>query len=348
MNLKANKQKAPTHVYFRKGRWVFYPYVDGKRGKEVSLKVDGKLLREDAPMSLVWQAYEALHGATSDSIEWLIKKYLKSDYYHSLAIRTKKEYDRYANTIIEFPTKSGEPLGSFPYEQLTPGSVKTYLEKREAKIAANREMEFLSSVFTWAIERDVIHCLNPCKGVRHNKEQSRSRYVEDWEYKLVHKLASEGRSKYIAVMMEFAYLCRARRGELSNRTNGEDYGLLKKDVRHGDYVLLRRSKGSLSEKTLWSERMEQAYQMAKSLNKSVLSPFLIHGKDGHPIKKNAFESAWQRLMAKALQNGLEEKFTFHDIKAKGVSDHEEHHSGHKSEKAKAVYLRQIDEVKSTR
>ena len=49
----------------------------------------------------------------------------------------------------------------------------------------------------------------------------------------------------------------------------------------------------------------------------------------------------------AGDNELTEKFTFHDIKAAGISYHKDHHSGHKSDKAKAVYLRQTDRVEPT-
>ncbi len=44
---------------------------------------------------------------------------------------------------------------------------------------------------------------------------------------------------------------------------------------------------------------------------------------------------------------LVERFTFHDIKAKGVSDHGSHHSGHKSARMTDVYLRKLEEAKAT-
>lgn len=62
-------------------------------------------------------------------------------------------------------------------------------------------------------------------------------------------------------------------------------------------------------------------------------------------------------MEKAVAPGLEidgilltlpEPFRFHDLKAKGVSDHTEHHSGHKSEKARQIYIRRLKEVDATR
>ena len=40
-------------------------------------------------------------------------------------------------------------------------------------------------------------------------------------------------------------------------------------------------------------------------------------------------------------------FTFHDIKAKGVTDHEQHESGHLTAKMKAIYNRKPKEVKAT-
>ena len=44
---------------------------------------------------------------------------------------------------------------------------------------------------------------------------------------------------------------------------------------------------------------------------------------------------------------IEKAFTFHDLKAKGVSDHKNHESGHLSERAKAVYIRKLPEIDAT-
>ncbi|GAA6153024.1 hypothetical protein [Pseudoteredinibacter isoporae] len=61
-------------------------------------------------------------------------------------------------------------------------------------------------------------------------------------------------------------------------------------------------------------------------------------------------------MKKALDQGiniddeqikLEKRFTFHDIKAMGISNHKDNHSGHKSERMISVYMRKIDEIDAT-
>jgi hypothetical protein len=53
-------------------------------------------------------------------------------------------------------------------------------------------------------------------------------------------------------------------------------------------------------------------------------------------------------MAKALENGLKERFTFHDLKAKGLTDDSEHWAGHKSERMRQVYHRLAREKQATR
>ena len=55
-----------------------------------------------------------------------------------------------------------------------------------------------------------------------------------------------------------------------------------------------------------------------------------------------------RGFQRALKNGLKTSFTFHDIKAKGVSDHETKHSGHKTESMRQVYDRKLARVNSTK
>jgi len=342
--------KKPPHVYFKKGRYVYYPYVDGKRGREIPLRKDGRLLREDAPMSQVWACYEELKGTKQHTLKWLIGKYFKSVQYQELAANTKYGYEIFSNTILNAPVGKGRTFGDVDFNLITPSVIRKYIDNRSAKKSANREIQFLSAVFSWAYERDLCKS-NPCKGVRKNKAPSRDRYIEDYEYDLVYELAPD----YIKAMMELAYLCRARRGEVSCRkqvkTKHEikviDTGLTVKDVNEkGVYV--HRTKGSLPEVTLWTERLEAAIKLAKSINKDVISKWLLHDANGHPINDRRFSTAWQRLMKKALARGLKEPFTFHDIKAKGISDHKINASGHKSERAKQVYLRKAGETEATR
>ena len=45
---------------------------------------------------------------------------------------------------------------------------------------------------------------------------------------------------------------------------------------------------------------------------------------------------------------VDNPFTFHDLKAKGISDHENNHSGHRSGAMRKTYVRTLQEVPATR
>ena len=169
----------------------------------------------------------------------------------------------------------------------------------------------------------------------------------------------------IAAAMEIAYLSRARRGEV--------FSLTKTEIRK-DGIYIERSKKSESETTLWSPRLRDAYKLAVSTSKDPVQAYLLfEDSTGQMYKKNALDSQWKRIIDKAkkkgaplpeklkqealdfgalpLENGnmtLGEHFTFHDIKAKGITDHDTNHSGHKSRKMRGVYIRKGVKVDATR
>jgi hypothetical protein len=77
-------------------------------------------------------------------------------------------------------------------------------------------------------------------------------------------------------------------------------------------------------------------------------PIVNNGK-GSNIRVERFKTAWQRLMKKVVLQGIK-RFTFQDLKAKGVSDFEgdkKKASGHKSDRMVDVYDRKITEIEST-
>lgn len=103
--------------------------------------------------------------------------------------------------------------------------------------------------------------------------------------------------------MEITFLCRARHGDIFN--------LNQSDMKD-DGLYINRTKGSIAEITLWNDRLKKAVKLAKSHNKNTLSQYLIHRKDGRAYTKNALDSAWQRVINKALDgdNKLTENLLF--------------------------------------
>ncbi|WP_319557946.1 hypothetical protein [Thiomicrorhabdus sp.] len=354
-NLSLKCDRPPKYCNFKKGRWVYRPFVDGKQ-QEIPLKLNRKLLREDCPCSTLHETIESLQSAPSHTLESLVKKYFKSDKYASLSKSSIANYQLYWKTLRGTKLKGGKLFGQVSYAAITPGAIRKYLDKRAAEgtpIAGNREVEFLSAVYSWAFERDLVKT-NPCRGVRHNSEQARTRLINQDEYDALLNIVA-GTVWYPAC--ELAYLCRARRHEV--------FQLDLSDIRDNG-VFIKRGKGSWNEITQWTPRLRAAIDEAIRQRDAVIQKLKSKGKvlpktsalflnaAGEWLepqrKKNALDSAWQRIVAKLIANGTVTKdntFTYHDIKAMGVTNHPLHDAGHKSEKAKAVYMRGTKEVIAT-
>ena len=324
-------------------RWIWRPYTNGRLGPPV------RLCAADAPVSKVWEAYEKLTDGRRDrNLSWLIERYLTNNTAtEKLAKTTIKNYEYYSSSITSRPIQDGMTFGEVPLDAITKRTIRHYLDTYPHPIAANRHMQFLKAAWNWIYEREDIP-QNPCTGVKLNLEESRDRYVTDTEYSIVYEIALRRRVKYMPIFMELAYLTRARRHEIARYRKND---LTNKGLR------LVRGKGSRGEFTQYSERLNAALAAAQDLHSKTFSPWLIHNKAGEQITKNTFDSAWRRLMDAALKGvdigdgrilRLGEPFTFHDLKAKGVTDHKTNASGHKSKKAQAIYIRQLPEISATR
>ncbi len=80
-------------------------------------------------------------------------------------------------------------------------------------------------------------------------------------------------------------------------------------------------------------------------------PCFNGGAVGGVVTKSAFKTAWQRLMKKSV-NADVEHFTFHDLKAKSISDFEKEGGeqlagGHKSPAMTAIYDRKRKKIDAT-
>lgn len=84
------------------------------------------------------------------------------------------------------------------------------------------------------------------------------------------------------------------------------------------------------------------------------APSVYKGKGPRPVPgaivpNNTLDKQRQKLMVKARKAGvLKQDWVFHDLKGKGVTDHKDLISGHKTLGAKLVYIRKTIEVEGTR
>lgn len=327
----------PKYVYHSKGRYVFRPYnpETKRKGKEIVL------CKDTASMSELWARYEQVTQQQQEkTIRWAIDTYLASKDFMDLSRLSIRDGRQHAKQIIQTPMLSGAVFGDIQFATITTGMLQKYLDKRSesSPVAGNKEIGFLSTVYNWHKRRDnVTH--NPASGVKKNKTKPRDRYVTDKEYEAALLLAKSG-PHYLYPMMEIAYLCRARRVELLQ---------MRKDQITKEGLLLNRAKGSKTQIIEISPRLQKAINACNTAEQ-IRSVWLIHDKKGQKIRDESFKSSWARMMKKLKEQGYE-GFTFHDLKAKGVSDFDGDKlkaSGHKTQSMLNVYDRKLDIVEATK
>jgi integrase len=299
---------------------IFRPYLGMEDGK-VRWGARVWLAPFDAPLSQVWAEYESLHSEQQHTVTWLMETYFNSRQFNSLRVKTQADYLSRSNTLQNMLMTNGKPFGQLRLKQVDRYLLREYLDISPHPVSANRQIAVLSSAWTWALERFKIPD-NPCKQVRPNKERPRTKYISDFEYRRAKDIAPS----WLQVAMDLSYICRARRAEVLALTFAEVVD---------DGLLIQRSKGSKSEVTQWTPALRSVIDRSRSLDGS--SNYLVRTAAGG-ISVPQFDSAWRRLMSAISEQG-NARFTFHDIKAKGLSDMAEPWAGHKSGSMLDVYVR---------
>ena len=309
----------PPYVYRGRSAYEYKPYL----GKGV-LRPTIRLAPLDAPVSEVWAAWEERQERPNAkrTLRWLLTAYRDSPQFEATGGRPKsrsttRDQRRMIETLCTYKVAKGRLFVELPLKSITRGVIRKFLDWRAgtAPVAANREKALISKAWNWARERDLISLENPCSGVVRNAERARDRYVTDEEYARARELAADG-PWYLEPAMELAYLCRMRASEV--------LGLTWAQVTD-DALLVRRLKGSRDGLTKWSQRLRTAVAACEERGGRGIgdAPLLrlARGTVRSRISYGTFSSAWQRHMKRCEAAGIE-RFTFHDLKAKGTTDFE--------------------------
>jgi len=306
----------PPRVYKGKSAYEFRPIGGGAI----------RLCSLDATRSNVHKRFseelERIECKTG-TFEDLALQYQSSDKFKSLSPRTQKDYLEYHNRI-------NKVFGKVHADNIKPEHVRQYMDKRTAKTQANREKAYMSAAYKWGFQRGKCK-LNPCTGVESYKEQSIKRYITDQEYIAVYEAASIP----VKVAMEITYLCAARKGDVLKMTRSQ---LVK------DGLYIKQGKTGKEQIKRISGRLKKALSLSKGKVKSM---YLVHKPDGGKYSESGFNTLWYEALELAGLKGA--GFTFHDIKAKSISDYEgdkQLFSGHKTASQVNTYDRKIQVVDS--
>jgi integrase len=231
-------------------------------------------------------------------------------------------------------------FGAMDPAQIKPIHIYQYLDLRgkTAMVRANREIALLSHVFSYAIRWGIVET-NPCREVKKHSEKPRERYVEDWEYLAVLAIAPP----LVQAAMEIAAITGMRQADILS--------LSITDLRD-DGIPVIQNKTRKKQIFEWTPALREAVDKARSIERPTQSLYLFSTSTGRHITSSGFQTAWQRLMAKAIADGvIQERFTFHDLRAKAGSESDDGTKllGHQSPATtRRVYHRRPEKVKPIR
>lgn len=314
----------PPRVYAGRSAYEWHP----KEGGNV------RLCKLTATKAEVWAAYEKVFNEAlqPDNIEYIIKLYKQDERFTELAKNTQTDYISCEKYIIL-------SFGKTHPNTITPVHVRQFLQKRAetSRSRANRERVFLSNIIQFAVEIGIATS-NPVKEVKplkttREQRQAVKRYVEDFEYMAVYKVASD----MIKAAMEIAYLCAARQRDILDLT-------LSDITNEGLHI--QQGKTGKRQIKAWTPRLRAAVDLAKGRKSKIKSTLLFFNREGMIYTSSGFKSIWKATVNRALavkDTDFKNSFTFHDLKRKGITDFEgtrkdkQNFSGHAQEKMLDIY-----------
>jgi integrase len=188
-----------------------------------------------------------------------------------------------------------------------PMHIARYLDVRgvKAPVRANREISLLSHIFSYGMRWGMVDS-NPCIGVAKHTEKGRDRYVSDAEFEGVKKLASP----LIVALMDFAYLTALRKGDILT---------MRREQITDDGILVKQAKTGAKQLYEWTPGLREVVDRAKKLHPVVRGFHLCCTRGGQPYTDAGIKAMWNRVQIKWAEQGGE-RFTFHDIRAKALTD----------------------------
>lgn len=221
-----------------------------------------------------------------------------------MAERTHKDYHVYIKKLREH-------FGHFYPDDIRPKDVGRFMDVPTGRIHRARIIAVLSACYTKMVGAWYVAEKNPCLGVVRPKNPPRDRYITDEEFYAIHRIMPVRQQ----IAMELAYLCGQRQGDVL-KLKWEDCG--------DEGITFRQSKTGQGRLVLYSDSLRETLARAKMLVPQLPREYVVHTRNGTRYTSAGFRACWQRMMKRAMEKKLlDKRFTFHDIRAKTVSDEED-------------------------
>lgn len=293
----------------RKNNFNLPPRMYLKHGAYYYVSRENKWIRLSEDKVIAFAKWAEIEGETprengtekplTGSVGALIEKYM-------IEIAPRKAKLTCQGNLIEAKNLN-EVFGKMLVLEIRPMHIAKYLDIRgiKAPVRANREISLLSHMFSYAMRWGQVD-RNPCLGVAKHTEKGRDRYITDQEFEGVKTFASD----LITTVMDFAYITALRKGDILN---------LRLDKITDEGILITQSKTGAKQLYEWSEGLVEVVQRAKSLKRPIRGLYLFCTRQGQPYSDTGFKAMWNRVQIKWAESGGQ-RFTFHDIRAKSLTD----------------------------
>lgn len=285
---KSNKH-LPRRVYQKHGAFWF-----------VDQKNKWHRLADEYPEALVALAALLNRDLPAVTVELLIARY-KAEELPKKAKATQKSRLQELKPVEK-------AFGHMGPDDIEPSDVWNYYRARGEIEQAKHEVRGLSAVLSFGRRIGACKNPNPCFGLRLEGSGPRDRYVTDAEFLLVRDLAPE----ILGYAMDTALLAACRKNDIirMERKHITGEGIQYEPSKDGKFSLIE-----------WNDELRATIDGVLRVSPRVRQ-FIFCTQEGKQLTPDGFNTAWQRLMTKALENGLKERFTFNDLRAKSASDAE--------------------------
>ena len=251
---------------------------------------------------------------------------------HDTITRMGELLDRYAREIVPDKAAKTQESNRISIRRLRPvfdrvavGAIRPrdayryqdIVAKKHGASSANRDLEVLSHALSIAVRWGIID-RNPIKGqVSKLRIPRRERYVTDGELHAALTVAGPMLRAYVTLKL----LTGLRRGDLLRLTLRDLHD-------DGIHVQPHKTAKTTGQRLIieWSPALHAAVDAARQARTKVVGLHLFATQQGKPYidadgRANAFDSLWQRFMAKALrETDLAERFQEKDLRKKVASD----------------------------
>lgn len=304
---KKNLELGMNRLYAYEGKRKTTYYTISRHNKYINLGSD---LREAKRRLLEIEGEAPEPGTIADHLDDLIAARWRLVRAGKLSAETVTTN---AGEVVHLKTAFGRMMPP----AVKPAHIYLYLHKYrgvESPIRANREIALLSKLFNALLGAGIVD-RNPCVGIERNDEIPRDRLVGEAEFRAFLKFCwrrSEA-GRRIALAAYIAYL--------TGKAQGQIIRLNRKQI-HTDGIEFAKRKRGASTFVFWTRRLRKAVLAAIAMPSEIEPMYVIHTQAGTPYTPDGFKTLWQRLMREWTETG-HERFTFHDLRAKTVTDMEE-------------------------